>query len=38
MLHETHPAVPVVNRRLGFGLAVFIAVYMALTVCFILLT
>lgn len=26
------------NRELGFGLATFIAVYMVLTICFILLS
>jgi hypothetical protein len=38
MLYEMLPAPLRTNRRLGFSLAVFIAIYMALTICFILLT
>jgi hypothetical protein len=38
MQDEMLPSLLKTNRGLGFGLAAFIAVYMALTICFILLT
>jgi hypothetical protein len=38
MPRETRPSPAAANRLLGFGLAVFILVYLTLTVCFILLT